>query len=290
MVENVPVSGFNIPPAPAGAQVVERPNAGNMQPGFVPPATPAPAAPAASAPGAPATYTQEQVDAMLAAARGGQPVPPAPAPSAAILPNATSTPEELRTANDPVLQSMTNFFLASAQGVDLDRAIGKALAYGDANLIDMAYLTEKGGPQAAQLAVMAKGIVDRVQAQAQAGEQAVYSQAGGKEQWTASAAVFDQAAPAHLKLVVKTMLDSGNNESISAAAKMVVEFAQNSGSLPNRPGLINAGAPTSAAQGQALDKAAFQELHRKLDPNSPNYVNEKNQLFQRRQLGKSLGL
>jgi hypothetical protein len=285
MAENVPVGGFNVPSVPAGAQVNERsqPAAANMQPGFVPPAAPA---------GQGGTFTQADIDAAVAAATRQPAAPAVPAAQIApLVPGAAihRPPTELTTANDPVLSSMTAVFTSVGGDVDLDRAVGKALMYGDASLIDLAYLTEKGGANAAHLTVMAKAIVERVQAQAEAGAQAVFAVAGDQAQWQAAAAVFDQSAPAHTKLVIKQMLDSGNPQAISAAAKSVVEFAQSSGQLVQRPGLVQAGAAQlSSAQG--LDKVGFQAELRKLAPNSRSYEADRAQLFQRRSLGKSLGL
>lgn len=287
MAENVPMNGFGVPPVPAGAQVNERsqPAAANMQPGFVPPAAPA---------GQGGTFTQADIDAAVAAATANrQPAAPVVPPTATPLlsPGAAiqRPPAALTTATDPVLSSMTAVFQSTDATVDLDRAIGKAMQYGDASLIDLAYLTEKGGANAAHLTVLAKAIVERVQAAAAAGEQAVYAAAGDQAQWNAAAAVFDQSAPAHTKLVIKQMLDSGNPEAIEAAAKSVVEFAKSTGQLVQRPGLVNAGA-SQLSSASGLDKEGFQAELRKLSPNSRSYESDRAQLFQRRSLGKSLGL
>jgi hypothetical protein len=171
----------------------------------------------------------------------------------------------------------------------MDRAFGKALEFGDPSLIDMAYITEKGGAVAENLKAIAQGIVDRVQYQAQAGEAAVYAIAGDKAQWDTALAVFDAKAAPHVKTVVQTMIDSGNLGAIQSAAQMVVEFSKGSGRMVNAPGLINAGASNgNAASG--LSKVEFQKLHSKLDPNSPSYTADRGQLYARRSVGKQLGL
>jgi hypothetical protein len=284
----VPTNGFGVPPAPPGATTNEgRPPASSMTPGFVVPAAPAAAPVAAPTAG---TYTKADLDAAVAAALAGKAAPAAAAPTGApvLTPGAAVNVGELNVASDPVLKGMTDMFAASGTGIDLDRAIGKALVYGDAALIDTAYLTEKGGAQAANLALMAKAIVGRVVDQAAAGEQAAFAAAGGKAQWQAAAGVFDQKAPAHTKLVVKSMLDSGNPELIAAASKTIVEFASGSGFVPVAPHLQ---APTSGGGGvQALDKNGFQAELRKLNPNSPSFTQDRETLFVRRHMGKKLGV
>lgn len=282
--------GFSVPPVPDGAQVHQRtteapPPAGAQQPGFVPPAPPAPA-PAAG------TFTQEQVQAMIAEALAKAQAPaPAPTPAApALNPAATITaPAELATASDPVLSSMTAMFTGSAQGIDITRALGNALTHGDARLIDVAYIREKGGANAEHLVTLAQGIISRVEQQAAEGAKAVHAEAGGEQQWNVAVAAFNTHAPAHQKLVIRNMLDSGNPESIKAAAKSVVEFARSSGQVPVAPGLVHAGAGGAGAA-QALDKHGFQQALRQLSPNSPGYEQARAELFQRRALGKSLNM
>lgn len=286
--------GFAVPPIPDGAQVHERsgnspPPAAAQVPGFVAPPAPAPAAPAG-------TFTAEQVQAMIAdALKQAQPQAAAPAPSAApaaLAPAAAiNTPAELTAATDPVLSSMTAIFTSTVTGLDISRALGNALTHGDPNLIDVAYIREKGGAQADHLLTLAKGIIGRVEAQAQEGVRAVHAAAGGEAQWNASVGVFNTSAPAHQKLVVRQMLDSGNPEMVQAAAQTVVEFAKNSGMVPVAPGLVQAGA-AALGSAQGLSKADFQRelLALKGRANQPGYEQARAELYQRRSLGKQLGM
>lgn len=172
-------------------------------------------------------------------------------------------------------------------GLDLNRAIGNAIQHGNPALIDNAYIAEKGGASAAQLAVIAKSLVERVQHQSQAAVSAAHTAAGGADQWVAASTAFNASAPAHLKAVVGQMLESGNPGAVQSAAQMVVDFAKQGGLVPTNAGLIGSGAGPNAAQ--ALDKAAFQEALRKLDPNAKDYLKQRDDVFYRRQLGKNIG-
>lgn len=266
--QNVPVVGGNIPPIPAQSQPSNLPPQG-MQPGFV-------------NPDAPQGITQAQVDAQIAAAlAAAKPAPATPVPS--------PVPDFAANAPaDPVLASLTDVFVKVGNGLDLDRAIGKALQYGDPALIDKAYITEKGGATATQLATLAEAIVTRVQTQTSEAVNSVYSTAGDKASWDAAAAVFNQQAPAHLKMVIAQMLESGNPQAVKAAAQSVVDYTRNNG-LVSAPGqYVNAGA-TGASAAQALDKEGFQEALRSLDRNSRTYETQRQDLFVRRALGKQLG-
>lgn len=292
MTQNVPTNGFiqppgNPPPAGPGATI-------NIPPPAAPaaPAAPAPAAPAA-APAAAASGDLSAAIAALTAALGAQGTPPAaPAvPGVPAAPAAPAAPADLNNVNvdaldDPILRSMALAMQTGAQGVDMNRAMGLAIERGDKSLIDRAYLVEKFGPDAVNRIQIAEGIVDSVNAKAEASARAAYDAAGGKDQWSAAAAAFNKAAPDALKTVIVTMLDSGKTDQVSAASKLVVEFAKGQGFIPNSNPLLNAGA--SLPGGQALSKAEFQAELRKLDTNSRDYQERRADLFARRTLGKQL--
>lgn len=293
MTQAVPTSGFNIPGQ--GAEVVG--GASNvppaeMLPGFVAPVNPAPAAPAPAAPAAQPNSLDASIAALLAAVQ-------AQAKPAEASPSATQMPAEpvegkwnsldASTIEDPILRSMATVMQTVGKGLDMDRVFSKALEHGDASLLDLAYLREKGGANADQLKTIAEGIVQAVNAQADAVTSEIHAMAGGAPQWEASVAAFNKAAPQELRQVVAMMLDSEKRTQISAGAKLVVEYAKSSGIVPNVSALIqNGGAAASTAQ--ALSKEGFQNELRKLNPNSRDYQAQRETLFARRTQGKQLGM
>lgn len=279
MAEQVAVTGFNVPNVPGAIERGDNqpvPPASQQAPGFVQP--PAPAA---------GTFTQAQVQEQIAAALAAAKSAPA-----AVVPPPAAQPQfafaDGDAGSDPVLSSMTALFTSAGTGIDLQRALGNALSRGDPSLIDLAYIQEKGGAQAAHLANVAKAIVERVQTQTTAAASAVYDTAGGKDQWTTAAAVFDQNAPAHLKGVIAGLLESGKPESIKYGAQTVLDYVKQNGLVVNPAQLIHAGAGNVGAA-QALDKVGFQEALFKLDKNSRTYDQDRNALFARRQAGKQVG-
>lgn len=298
MAEQVAISGFAVPALPGAVQgngAQRGPAPSEQTPGHVPPSPEAIKAsnevlnPTAATV---ASFTQADIDKAVAAALAGK---QAPAPAAATSPlvdplagvkagNATYTNDG---TGDAVLNSFTEVFLSVGAGIDMDRAFGKAMMYGNPALIDTAYINEKGGASAAQLNTLANAIVERVTAQTTASTEAIHASAGGKAQWDAASSAFNTNAPAHVKQVVAAMLNSGNQASIEAAAKSIVEFSRTGGLVPTPATLLQSG--NSDASGQAIGKEEFQKLHYKLDPNSRTYQQERESLYQRRLLGKQLG-
>ena len=322
---HVPTNGFNAPPAAGPAPVPQVPNQGFQ----VPPAGDPPRMPNGNGhtiaapnqqpgwvqnPGQPQQQTQQQtqqptqpdmssVVAVLQAALAGQQAPAqqaqaqqAPAtqqPQADVIrPNwmqSSANEFDVDQINDPIIKSMATVLQTAGKDLDLDRVLGKALAFGDPALVDLAYLRDAGGPQAAQLAEIAKGIVQAVNAKADAVTSEVYASVGGEDVWHSSVAAFNQSAPHELKVTVSQMLDSTNENFIKAGAKIVAEFGRSSGLIPQQGApLLNSA--SAGVQGQGLTREQFQAELRKLDQNSPGFEQSREALFARRALGKRSGL
>lgn len=290
MTQAVPTEGFN-------SGLIQNTPPANQQPGFVvPPAGNAPdQVPATPAQQAQAPQGNDALASAIAAltqALGTQVTPVEPAAQAA--PAIQGVPQNLNefdvsSLDDPIMRSMATVMQTVGKDLDMDRAIGKALANGRVDLIDVAYITEKGGANAQQLITIAQGLVQAVEAKSAAATAKVYAMAGGQQQWDAGIAAFNSGAPQELRVVVGQMLDSGKDNLIDAGAKIIVEFSKNSGLLPQNKPLLQQGA-ASAVAAQALDKVGFQAELRKLNPNERGFEAARAELFARRQAGKNLGM
>lgn len=287
-------SGFRpVPPRGAAMGNVEQPHQyPGQRPGAVPSA-PAPQAQAAEQ----AQPAQEQpqgldIAAILQAALGNKPAEPAPAAveaKPAWLPGSVNE-FNVDSIDDPIIRSMASVLKVAGDGLDLDRVLGNALALGDPNLVDVAYIAERGGKNAQQIAEIAKGIVQAVNAKSDAITHEIHALAGGEAQWSQAAAVFNKTAPSELREIVKSLLDSTDSNKIKAGAKIVNEFGRASGQLPRQGASLLSGAPAANAGAAGLTAAAFKaELH-KLDPNKPGFLEARADLFARRAAGKRRGL
>lgn len=285
MTEQVRVAGFAVPPVPAGAEVTEHsrenrqqpPNPADGTPGFVAPQPsprqlPEPAAPAPAAPAVDPTLA-----ALLAALGQAQPAAATPAPAAA---------PAVPASGDPVYNSLSGILTGS--GVDVTKAIAKAVEYGDVSLIDKAYIASVGGANAAHLTQLAEQLVAHAGRESEAAEQSCYALAGGQANFHSAVGVWNQNAPAHLKAIVENMMDSGIRAQSDAGAKMIVEFAKGNGGLLQPAGLVAAGSARPGAEA-ALSKEQFQAEIRKLDKQAPGYEQRRGELYGLRAMGKQLG-
>lgn len=292
MSQNVPTEGFQ---APGGAPIIGgQPNLppSNPQPGFVVPPAGAPVVPPAQEPQQPkepaATPDLTAALAALTAALG-TPKPAEPVPATVQNPLGDLNEYDIGSIDDPILKSMATVMKTVGQGIDMDRALGKAIDNGRIDLIDVAYLREKGGANSEQLITIAQGLVQAIEAKSVQVTQSIHNLAGGEVNWNASVSAFNAGAPAELRTVIAQMLDSGKDNLREAGAKLIVEYGKNSGKIPNVNPLVQAGA-AGMPQAQALSKEGFQSELRKLNPQARDFQTQRGELFARRQLGRNLGL
>ena len=285
MTQAVHMEGFAPPPA------------STMVPGFVPPAQSAATQTAEPAPAQGAQPQQSNdalataIAALTSALSTQQPATPAVQEQATIQGVPASLNDfDVAGMDDPILKSMATVMQTVGKGIDMDRALGKAIQNGRVDLIDVAYIREKGGENADQLVTIAQGLVNAIEAKSAASTAKVHNLAGGEQNWNASIAAFNIGAPLELRTVVGQMLDSGKENLIEAGAKLIVEFGKGkSGLLPEVGRTVNGGAASLPAA-QALSKEQFQTELRKLNTNDRTYESARGELFSRRQLGKQLGL
>ena len=280
---SIPVSGFSVPPMGGAGQQ------GNGFQGNAAPAAPkadfASVLPPASGPTE--AQIQARIDAAVAAAQAPNKAD-ADATVASVVPALVSSADVKPGAGDAVLNGMHSIFTAGAAGIDVHRAIGAAIASGDVSRIDKAYIAEKGGAQAEHLIVVAEAMVEHVKRQAEATTTEAHTKAGGQAQWQAAAAAFNAQAPAHLRAIVVSMLDSGNPESIKYGVDSIIDYAKNSGLVAVPGKHVQAGAANASAD-QALSKQEFQTALYKLDKNSAGFQAARADLFNRRTVGAQLG-
>lgn len=173
---------------------------------------------------------------------------------------------------------------------DMVRAIGKAVEYGDANLIDKAFIQERFGEHAAYAEMLAKAYLEDQVGQAQKAVNSAYEMAGGKEQWDAATQVFNAKAPEHIRKAARALADSGD---ITGAAKFVIETCQSLGVMAQ----VNPKLQGQSGSPAALTAEAFSQEYSKLRKEVGNRSMESQafngryqELLARRAAGKRAGI
>jgi len=278
---NVPASG-GIPPVPEGAgKVIQGTGSGALpqnQPAVQQPAQTQPAAQQAQLP-------QDYAEYQAWKAAQSQKAQPAPAANTA--PVTTTVPG---TSADPKGVAMAEILVAAAPGLDLNRAIGKALGHGyDARLIDEAYIRETAGADAERVLTLARGLVEHTAAEATSTVNSIYSLAGGQQQWDSAVALFNEKAPAAMKALVAAALNTGSGDQIKNAATMVVDYVKTSGLIANITGAPVNGVVNASSAEVGLSAAQYKQQVGELiakHRNSPTFEAEYERLTALRYAGK----
>ncbi|WP_257542574.1 hypothetical protein [Sphingobium sp. CFD-1] len=250
--------------------------------------TPAPVVePTALPPGVPSTSAPPRL-------------PDTPITPAAVIPPVDSDSEEfdIGTGNTALDTAITAFVsVTGAKPADLDRAVAKAMEYGNPDLIDRAFIKEKFGKFADQALSLAEAAVKedvRVQQEnITKNKQTVYTAAGGEQQWNQAVSVFNTSATPTIKAAVKALMDQGN---IAGGAELLLNSVKDSGLLPNVNPTLQGGGAVSGAAG-ALTASQFQAELATLRTEAGNrsfetgpVATKYNSLIARRAAGKKLGI
>ena len=233
--------------------------------------------------GGPASQ-QQQAQQPVPPVQPVQPVQAEPEPTLDVKVDVTNI-----NTGSPALDVAVETFLSTtgATNADIDRAVSKAIEYGDPGLIDEAFIKERFGDKAANALKLAKAVVQQTSDQANTIISSVYEVAGSKEQWDSAIDVFKRTASPGLVSAAKAMFDSGNAKTTKEAAELVLNFNKTSGVLPVVNPRVQASSSQAASQG--LSAAELKAAVHKLNPNSRTYKQDYATLIQMRSLGQSLG-
>lgn len=209
-----------------------------------------------------------------------QPAPQQPAPQ-----NYASAADLVGDlANDayvkPALTYLEN--VCTQAEVDISRAFGKAVEYGDSGLIDTAYLTEKLGENARAVIEQATALFDYSSSKATETLNTVFQSVGGEQVLRQAAQHFNQSASAEERAEIAYLLDSGNVALMQRAAQRIVQYGRQGGAVYQPTG-HPVGSPT-AARGLSKEEYIKAISNPRLTPQ------EYEQLRQQRVLGKNQGI
>lgn len=218
---------------------------------------------------------------------------PAPAPAPAPEPAPVPPPANMSTSTaDLVGDLATDAYakpavayidsICTASKVDMQRAFAKAVEFGDARLIDIAYLTEKLGDKAQSVVDQATALFEYSAHKAETAIRAVYEAAGGEAVLKQAVQHFNQAASPEERAEIAYLLDSGNTALMKRAAQRIVQYSRQGGAVYS-PQQQPTGKP-SAARGLGRDEYIKAISNPRLSPA------EYDKLREQRALGKAQGL
>lgn len=262
-------------------------------------AEPVQASPVDAGPALPAQQPATPPAQQQPAAQPAQPAQPAAQPANTPEPPPVPTVPEANTQDVPKSVAdlagalASNNQLAPAvsyldaifkdNGLDVARALGQAADELDPRFIDKGYLIEKLGAEKANTIIkVAEDSIKYAAHYVQESLNAVYSTAGGEQQFRAAVQVFNEKADPVERELLAGLLDSGDRSKMQYAAQRIAQYGVQAGVV------IQHNAPAIGAPGsqQGLSKEAYLQAISERNVTPEKYE----QLKQMRILGMQQGL
>lgn len=193
--------------------------------------------------------------------------------------------------DDPNTARFVRLLDAHYPNIDRERVLGRALEYGDPDLIDINYLKEVVGDQYDIVLPFFEDIVEQQSQGFEAVVNEIHEFVGGKAQWEGIANAFATNAPASVRNVVKQLVDSNKLEDVKQGIEFIVDFAQRNGLAAKQPQRVNSYGQSTGGDTLTAEqfRAALRELGgRNSDPK--RYDTQVEILRKQRAAGIELGL
>lgn len=193
--------------------------------------------------------------------------------------------------DDPNAKRLITLLDTHYPTLDRERIVGRALEYGDPDLIDVNYLRDQMGDLADTFLGFFEDLVTERASSYDELVEEVYEFVGGKEQWDLVAKTFRSKAPAHIINTVRSLVDSTNRDEVEQGLKFIYDYSIQTGLVDKTPKRVATGGGGAGGDGLSAEQfsKALKELgHRNKDPKT--YDATVASLRQRRATGISLGL
>lgn len=177
----------------------------------------------------------------------------------------TATEPTAPNLNDLDLESLGDEFISAQVGLlksyhpnlDLDKALGKALEFGDKGLIDVYYIQQQAGDQAAQVVRHLESLYDHAENRTAELANEIVGLAGGQEQWQTAVNAFNTKAGAGTKRIVRELLSSYNQRDYLEAAQVILNFANTQGAVNTPANLVTPDTSARPVDSQPLTRDQY---------------------------------
>ena len=191
---------------------------------------------------------------------------------------------------DPRVRSIAGILDAHYPTLDKERLLGRAVATGDPELIDLHYLRDIAGDQADLLQPLLEEVVNTVANGYEEAVNSIYEYVGGRDQWEAIRGQFISKAPQGMRNYVRSLIDSQDPDKVREGIEFIVDYSRSTG-LVDTPQRRLYG--DNVGDGASLTQQQYLEEYAKLDSlrgNPREYNKRVTELRSRRARSIELGI
>lgn len=191
---------------------------------------------------------------------------------------------------DTRVRSIAGILDAHYPTLDKERLLGRAVATGDPELIDLHYLRDIAGDQADLLQPLLEEVVNTVANGYEEAVNSIYEYVGGRDQWEAIRGQFVNKAPQGMRNYVRSLIDSQDPDKVREGIEFIVDYSRRTG-LVDTPQRRLYG--DNVGDGASLTQQQYLEEYAKLDSlrgNPREYNKRVTELRSRRARSIELGI
>lgn len=175
--------------------------------------------------------------------------------------NASPTPPNLNNLDvealgDEYISAQVSLLKSYLPDLDLEKALGRALEYGDKNLIDAFYIREVAGDRAADVVRHLESLYDNAESRTQELANEIVQLAGGQDRWQTAVNSFNAKAGEGVKRIVRELLSSYNQKDYLEAAQVVLNYAKTEGGI-NQPASLHVPQAPAGGPEQPLTQSEY---------------------------------
>lgn len=164
---------------------------------------------------------------------------------------------DVEALGDEFISAQVQLLKSYLPDLDLEKALGRALEYGDKSLIDGFYIREVAGDRAGDVVRHLESLYDNAEQRTQELANEIVQLAGGQDRWQSAVNSFNAKAGEGVKRIVRELLSSYNQRDYLEAAQVVLNYATTEGGINQPANLHTPQAPANAGVDEPLTQAEY---------------------------------
>lgn len=199
---------------------------------------------------------------------------------------------DVESLGDEYISAQVSLLKSYLPDLDMNKALGKALEFGDKNLIDGFYIREVAGERAPEVIRHLESLYDNASNRTEELANEIIQLAGGQERWQKAVNAFNAKAGAGVQRIVRELLSSYNQKDYIEAAQVVLNYASTDGAVNQPANLVTPQNAPPSEEDKPLTKSeyvqAISEAQKIKDRHERHRVEE--QLATRRAASRRAGI
>lgn len=164
---------------------------------------------------------------------------------------------DVEALGDEFITAQVSLLKSYLPDIDLNKALGQALEFGDKGMINAFYINEIAGDNAPAVIKHLESLYDNAESRTEELGREIMQLAGGEERWKSAVASFNAKASKGVQRIVRELLSSYNQKDYIEAAQVVLNYADGEGAVNQPANLLTPQAPANSGGPAPLTRGEY---------------------------------